>query len=107
MDGVSGDIHVLLTARRCFQIIHHIPGRIRLRFDALRLMAVLGGRSAPLEAALARVDGIMSTEINAAARSLVVLYDPQRLPVSSWDHLLTGSDAAAVEVLRQRVPVSS
>lgn len=98
------DITALLAARRYCRIAHHVPGRLRLRFDPLGLTAALGGRLAALDAALARVAGIERTELNVTACSLVIHYDTRRLEAASWDRLLTGSEAAAIAVLEAALP---
>lgn len=82
---------LILAARRHCRIVHHIPGRIRLRFDPIGLAPLLRGRSALLEATLQKVAGVGNTEINLAACSLVVHYDPRTLLPASWDQLLNGS----------------
>ncbi len=95
-----GDVGFLLTLRDHLGIIHHVPGRIRLRFDPDRVLTALGGRIDRLEGTLARVPGITGFEVNAAARSLVVTYEPARFAPSAWALLLTGTRAAAAELLR-------
>jgi hypothetical protein len=89
----SSEAELILAARRHCRIAHHVPGRIRLRFDPTGLAPLLHGRSARLEAALRRVPGIGNTEINLAACSLIVHYDPRTLPPASWDQLLNSSPA--------------
>ncbi|ABD89152.1 hypothetical protein [Rhodopseudomonas palustris] len=85
---------ILAAARHCW-IVHHVPGRIRLRFDLSALATLLHDRTATLETALRRVRGITGTEINLAACSLIVHYATKTLPPASWDRLLEGSPASA------------
>lgn len=93
------DVESVLVARRHVRIVHHVPGRVRLRFEPLPLMAAFGGRIDALKAALARIRGIRGIEVNLAACSLVVQYDPAALPPAQWDRLLTADAAAAVALL--------
>lgn len=67
------------------QLIHAIPGRLRVRLEATN------GQFERLIPALQRVgqgqDGVEAVHFNAAARSVVLTYDPQRLSphqVLSW-----------------------
>src|SRR6056297_3282406 len=59
------------------ECMHHVPGRIRFRIPALR-----GSRSLPrvLRHALMRHDGVADVESREASCSLVIRYDPTRLP---------------------------
>lgn len=92
------DPEVLLRARPHLHIVHHIPGRVRLRFgpgilEAVQEIATEG------EALLSGLAGIKDVRVNAAAFSLVVTYDQDRLRPDWWDKLIEGSDAEAAEVV--------
>lgn len=103
------DASLILAARQHCRIAHHVPGRIRLRFDPLGLAGVLralGNRAAALETTLRRVRGIRATEMNLAACSLTVQYDPALLPPQSWERLLTGPAAAASALLAELLPAA-
>ena len=66
-------------ARQNITIAHHIPGRIRLKFNASQ--ASLNGVDLPhLKKAFEAMDGIKSLKINLLARSMVIEYDKNRLP---------------------------
>ena len=93
------ELQPLLTARKHCHIVHHVPGRVRLRFDPLGLAAAIEGRTELLETLLTRLSGIRRTEVNAAACSVVVHYDVARLPAASWARIFNGSTAAAVMIL--------
>ncbi|MBB5047127.1 hypothetical protein HNR60_001879 [Rhodopseudomonas rhenobacensis] len=93
------DAELILAARRHFRMVHHVDGRIRLRFELSALAALLHGRAATLETALRRLRGIRSTEINLAACSLIVHYDPTTLPPADWELLLEGSPASAAALV--------
>ena len=99
MPGPPGDLDLILAARRHVRVAHHVPGRLRLRFEPLGLAGLLRGRGDALQDALRRVRGIQGTEVNLAACSLLVQYDPALLPSAHWDRLLTGSAASAAALL--------
>ncbi|EFL51202.1 conserved hypothetical protein [Solidesulfovibrio fructosivorans JJ]] len=86
----------LLEMRTLVDVVHHVPGRLRLRLDP-RL------REHPAAAQLgdlrANGSGILSTRLNPMARSLVVEYDPKRIDPAALEEFLGGADAARAEVL--------
>jgi hypothetical protein len=94
MATAAHDVLTLLAVRPHVAIAHHIPGRIRLRFDPLAVASAIAGER--LRALLARICGIVGTELNLPARSLVVTYDPQALAPATWERLLAAEaeDAA-------------
>jgi hypothetical protein len=92
---------LLLAARPHCRIVHHVPGRIRLRFDPFGLQPVLRGRTATLDGILGRIRGVRSTELNLAACSLIVHYDHDLLPPATFDQLLAGSPEAAGALLAE------
>lgn len=90
------DLTELLELRAGLGIIHHIPGRIRLRLGPKVL--ALGAR-ADTAAALDWLDtlpGITGVRLNAAAASLVIVYDPARLDPQWWETLILGEDDEAL-----------
>jgi hypothetical protein len=82
----------LLALRDCLEVAHHVPGRIRIRFslrllgrpEAARLMAASdNGRTVP---------GFRGMRVNAAARSVVIEYDPAVIMPQKLDEALTTCD---------------
>lgn len=98
------DIETLLAARRHCRIAHHVPGRLRLRFDPLALQAAPRALTGRLQAALTAMAGVRRTEINAAAFSVTVHYDAAVLAPALWDRILTGDAAAAAAALGGVLP---
>lgn len=103
---------VLLQARRHCRIVHHLPGRLRLRFDPLAIAAALAGGTAerPAEALrgqLAGLAGIRGTEVNLPARSVTISYDPAILPPALWEQLIRGDPAAAAAALESLLALHS
>ncbi|NBC31310.1 MAG: hypothetical protein GVY13_01410 [Alphaproteobacteria bacterium] len=95
---------ILLQARRHCRIVHHLPGRLRLRIDPRGLDAALAGIPGhrPAEAfrtQLAGLAGIRGTEINLPARSVVISYDPAVLRPALWEQLIRGDPANAAAAL--------
>jgi len=94
----------LLAGRPHCRVVHHLPGRLRLRLDFHGLSAALAGQPARLEALLGRLRGIQRTEVNPGAASVVIHYDPAQLPDALWQALLNGENAAARAALLQLLP---
>lgn len=57
--------------------VHHVPGRIRFKIPGLRNDSALLGA---LPEALSAQDGVDRVEIRHASNSLIVHYDPRRIP---------------------------
>lgn len=82
-------------------IAHHIPGRVRLKFD---LGAIEGARlrdvhPESLRLALENIRGVASVRLNALARSCTVEYDEKVIPRAAWEDLLACRKSAAAEIL--------
>lgn len=92
------DLASLLRLRAGLAIVHHIPGRIRLRLDPSTLAWANDEGVNPELAAqwLGDFPGVKRTRVNAAAASLIVEYDPKRLAPSNWETLILGDDDAAL-----------
>jgi hypothetical protein len=74
------DFSALPALRRHVAIIHHVPGRIRLRIGASILAAGSGIDTAALRRLLDSMTGISDVRLNAAEASLAILYDPTSIP---------------------------
>lgn len=61
------------------QYIHHIPGRIRVRYKAFRCRPDIAGRAARK---LLSTEGVQKVRINSHAGSITVNYDPAVLEQS-------------------------
>lgn len=93
----------LLGLRAGLGIAHHVPGRIRLRLgpalaDWAECRGLQGaGPQAWLDAlGLGPRIGVTGARLNAAAASLVVEYDPNRLDPAWWETLILGDDDEVV-----------
>lgn len=99
------DLALLLRLRQGLGIVHHVPGRIRLRLGAaIRDWA----RDPRLDAGRARdwlcaVAGVTATRLNPAAASLIVEYDPGRLEPDWWETLVLGDDDDVLALVLQPI----
>lgn len=82
-------------------IAHHIPGRIRLKFDIG--MAELSGldalRPERLQDALNNMRGVSGVRLNLLARSCTVEYDHRVIPAAAWEDLLACRETPAAQIL--------
>lgn len=84
--------------RTLVDVVHHVPGRLRLRLDP-RLREHPAAKE--LGDLSANGAGILSTRLNPMARSLVVEYDPKRIDCAALEEFLAGADAARASVLAE------
>jgi hypothetical protein len=80
----SGTIADLLLLAPHTEIVHHIPGRIRLRLKRSGLEVI---SRIDVEALMHSVPGIRNLRINPLVGSLTLEYDQKRLPYSLWERL--------------------
>lgn len=99
-------IELLLAMRGHLHIVHHIPGRVRVRAGAglLELAGQWRGQPIGLDDAIGAIAGIRNARVNPMAATAVIEYDPARVPPETWHSLLEGDDAEALQILRAHVP---
>ncbi|MGB0126457.1 MAG: hypothetical protein WBP72_02380 [Rhodocyclaceae bacterium] len=93
--GATVDVASLPALRRHVAVVHHVPGRIRLRLGASLLDADSGVDVAALRRLLGSLAGIRDVRLNPAVASLAIQYDPEHIRPGDWDTLLTGDPATA------------
>ncbi|NYZ13656.1 heavy-metal-associated domain-containing protein [Azospirillum sp. RWY-5-1] len=83
------------------RIVHHIPGRVRLKLDAApdAGLAAAAGDVDALRRALGGSPGIRTVSVNPLARSCTIEYDPSVIPPTAWPDLLRGDLSAAAQTL--------
>jgi hypothetical protein len=69
------------------EIVHHIPGRIRLK---VKLPGLLLARDLEAPELVNFFAGIVDARTNVAARSIVISYDTQVIAPDLWEHLVNG-----------------
>lgn len=83
------------------RIVHHVRGRLRLRLGAGILGWLAQWPDAAPEDWLARLPGVTALQMNTLAASLVVEYDPRRIPPQWWERLLGAQGATLPAVLAE------
>lgn len=82
------------------RIVSSVPGRIRLRDDALRRLAPLER----LRTVLAAIDGVLSAEANAVAGSIVLRYDAARVAQPALEAQVDAAANAALAASHRSQP---
>jgi hypothetical protein len=89
----------LLGFRQALSIVHHVAGRIRLRVGPALLSRLAAVNGESVQGLLRSLGGIRGIRVNAAAATVIIEYDPQRLAPGMWETLLEGGDAEAAALL--------
>jgi hypothetical protein len=100
-DIASLDLSSMLDLRRHLSIVHHLPGRIRLRLGPALWRAAAGADRARFKTVLDGLEGIRDVRINVAVASVVVEYDPKKISPDDWETLVRGDAASASNLMNQ------
>lgn len=98
-------MHELERFRRflgAVRIVHHIPGRIRMKLEPVEVDAEERDRLSAargFQHTLDRLPGVKSLRVNLLARSCIVEYDRALIPPDAWGDLLGGVRSAPAEQL--------
>jgi hypothetical protein len=95
------DMPALLALREHLSIVHHLPGRIRLRLGVALWGAAARFERERFQDLLDGLQGIRQVRVNPAVASVVIEYDPGLVPPANWDTLIVGDTALAAAILRQ------
>jgi hypothetical protein len=93
------ELDTLHALRRHVDIVHHVPGRVRLRLGLPLLGRIEQFDAALFQRVLASLDGIRDVRVNAAALSVVIQYDPAQMSPTLWQTLTEGEDAQVEALL--------
>ncbi|MCG5501814.1 heavy-metal-associated domain-containing protein [Ectothiorhodospira lacustris] len=94
---------LLLQLLSRVRVAHHLRGRIRLKLDT-DLKGLAGAADIPeIERMLDQLPGVFSVRLNLLARSCLVEYDPDVIPMAAWEDFLQGRATEAADTLRRIV----
>jgi hypothetical protein len=94
------DLNSFLVLRRHLKIVHHIPGRVRLRVGAAVFKELGNVDTGLFDHILGAIDGIKEVRVNVGAASVVINYVPANIKPSWWDTLVHGEDSKAMDLLK-------
>ena len=93
MTGITADAFVALY--HSFRIVHHVPGRLRVRLGKGTLPQLRGVSVGTFRQFIESIDGVIRFRISPATLSAVVEYDRELLSPSLWESLICGPDEEA------------
>ncbi len=82
--------HPLPSLLAHVSIVHHLPGRLRLRLQPTLWELLPALAQVNLDDYFKKIPGIMDWRINISAASLTINYDPQCLSMDWWEKLMKG-----------------
>lgn len=93
------DFNTLSRLRKYLSVKHHVPGRIRVKFQPAMAEDPLVRQLAGSDRGIP--DGVSNVRLNSLARSVVIEYDHGRIPPDMLEELVsTPDDARAGDLLR-------
>jgi hypothetical protein len=94
-------VNDLLLLAPHVELAGHTPGRITFR---LKLSALSVAQSLDSARLAKELPGILKTDLKLFSRTVVIDYDPARLPPAVWEELgALGADPARLETARARL----
>ena len=96
----------LLALREHVHLVHHVPGRLRLRIGAGLLAGVDTSERERAADFLKDLPGIADVRVNPLAASVVVKYDAAAIAPSAWERLLVGERDEVLALVRELVPAT-
>lgn len=94
------DLAEVVSLLHQLKVVHHVPGRIRLRVTSglRRWLAAIDAGS--LRRITDAVEGIRSVRVNPAAASVIITYSTDKINPQWWESLIEGRRDKSVALLR-------
>jgi hypothetical protein len=92
LNAITSDTIVGLS--KSLQIVHHVPGRLRVRFVGKGLPTSGGASLQDFRTFIENIRGVERLRISPATLSAIVEYDGRVLSSSVWDDLINGPEQA-------------
>ena len=93
MTAITSD--TLLTLRHSLRIVHHVPGRLRVRLSGEALKRTHKLSLSEFRRLIEGIKGVQHLRLSPATLSAVIGYDADLLAPSMWDDLIDGPEHAA------------
>ena len=86
------------------EIVHHIPGRIRLRFNQsiLSKLPKLNGIEKEIQKIVNQIEAIKNIRLNLFAGSVVVQYDTDIFPPDFWQEVVAEKNVGRLREMARR-----
>ncbi len=91
------------------EIVHHIPGRIRLRFNhsIVSKLPKVNGIEKEIQKLANEIEAIKNIRLNLFAGSVVVQYDTDLLSPDFWQEVVDEKDVEQLKEIASRLAVLS
>jgi len=94
----------LLDHMLYLHVVHHVEGRIRVKASWNGARKLSRAHEETMERIIAVIPGVREYRINKKALSVVIQYDPERLPFALWEEVAAlGQDPTRRESVRRRL----
>ncbi len=93
------NLHDIARLRRYLKVKHHIPGRIRILFNPALVVRPEVREIMATHSELP--PGVRNVRVNALALSVIIEYDPRRIPPHLLDELVVADEQRVVAVLQE------
>lgn len=80
----ASSVKSLLHLANHFDVVHHIPGRIRIRFLPSAIKAI---RESDVTNLTESLPGLLNVRVNLVVGSVVIEYDGRMLPYELWENI--------------------
>lgn len=101
LPSLGAFVRFFIDLRGDLSIAHQIPGRVRFQLALSGLGKVATHDLSLSFCDLKRVNGVEDVRFNAMARSLVVSYNPDKIPDSFWTDCLAVHDDQFEDLIAQ------
>ena len=83
-----------MSLRRHLRIVHHVPGRLRIRFSKDVIRTLLGDRVKDFTRLIESAPAVRHLRVSPVTLSAVIEYDHRRVPPTLWHSLIDGPEDA-------------
>jgi len=90
----------LLPLRQYVRIVHHIPGRLRVRLTNGGIAAARKFDLTRFRHLLEKVPAVRDLQVSAASLSVVIHYDKSAIAPALWEDLIEGTAPDAQSAIR-------
>lgn len=85
----------LLALSDFLQVVHHVPGRLRVRVSKAVLRHASGLSLADIRKMIDKIEGVRSLKVSPATLSAVIEYDHHVIAPPLWHSLIDGPEDSA------------
>lgn len=104
---MNTDLEKVLKLRSWVRIAHHIPGRIRLKYQSGIIGHLAGLHAHNIEKVLAQLPALKSYDVTSSTGSILIGYDATVVNPGDIEALFSEDEGAAQQAYRRIVELSN